>query len=227
MVNLINIWEIVTVNMEIRFFQSIKIIPRTRKKTIFDSTIVFWFKMFFESKCFFAFNSKSARPDSQKAFPFRKNNFRSEMDHFGPFWSIWAHFGSISVGNVFRFKMFSESKCFFAFNSKSARPDSQKSNLIWKQFWFRNVFERKYISGSKNKKPYFRTQCNGIQKRAKSSLKGEMFYEMMKCYFRNEEMQLSKWRNGQSAFLRFEGFHSFISKVAFLHFASSIFSFRK
>ena len=116
-----------TVRPEIKISQSIKIIPRTHKN-ILRINNCFLIQNVFDSKCFFAFNSESARPDTQKHFR-PENKFRSEMNHSGLYWFILAHFGSIPVKMLFRFKMFFESKCFFAFSSKSARPDSQTNKL--------------------------------------------------------------------------------------------------
>ena len=91
-----------TVVPEIRFFQSIKIFLRTRKKDFFGSTNVFWFKMFSpfrssrtrkktfwfkkhfpfkrvfpRSDCFFRIKmfSVQIRPDSQKNILVQKKHF--------------------------------------------------------------------------------------------------------------------------------------------------------
>jgi len=130
--------------------------------------------MFFRIKMFFSHSTQNRSGRTRKkTFPFRKNNFRSEMDHFGPFWSIlgsfWVNFGQKCF---FRFKMFfSNQNVFFAFNSKSARPDSQKNNSVQKkQFPFRNgpfraiLVHFGLILGQFGSKMFFRFKMFFLQK---------------------------------------------------------------
>ena len=118
--------------------------------------------MFFESKCFFAFNSKSARPDSQKnnsvqkkQFPFRNGPFRAILVHFG---LILGQFGSkmfFSVQNVFLQKVYSP--------FTSARPDSQK-----------NILNGKNIL---NEKCFFLNEKNNLARKTQT-LFPELLYQI-------------------------------------------------
>ena len=122
--------ETCTVSSEIRFFQSIKIILRTHKKQFLIQQL-FLIQNVFTNQNVFAFNSKSARPDSQKSssvqkkqFPFRNGPFRAILVHFG---LILGQFGSKMF---FRFKMFFCKKPIH----RSARPGrTHKKQFEWKK----------------------------------------------------------------------------------------------
>ena len=142
-----------TVCPEIKFFHSFRRFLRSRKKTFFGSTIVFWFKMFF--------HHSDPAGVAKKQFGSKTFSFKMvillKMDHFcsfsAHFGSFWLHFG---LRNVFRFKRFFLVQNAFPFKSGRSRKNILNGKTILNEKCF---FLNEKAFGSKNKKPYFRKYC--------------------------------------------------------------------